>query len=133
MSLALGGLLQTGLHYIGGNLPLFVCSLFAAIILTNTVPRVLRAPWPAGTCSLALVSDVSLGVFLAMSLMSLQLSTIVDLAGPILAILAAQTILALLYALFVIFRFMGRDYEAALICSGLRASLSGRPRPPWRT
>lgn len=128
MSLALGGLLQTGLHALGANLPLFVCSLFAAIVLTNTVPRVLKTPWPAGTRSLALVSDVSLGVFLAMSLMSLQLWTIVDLAGPILAILAAQTLLALLYALFVIFRFMGRDYEAAVICSGFAGiSLGATP------
>jgi glutamate:Na+ symporter, ESS family len=68
--------------------------------------------------SLALVSDVSLGVFLAMSLMSLQLWTIVDVGGPIITILAGQTILAVIFALFVIFRFMGRDYEAAVICSG---------------
>jgi hypothetical protein len=81
MSVALGELLQTGLQAIGANLPLFVCSLFAAIILTNTVPRILKTPWPAGTRSLALVSDVALRVFLAMSLMSLQLWTIVDLAG----------------------------------------------------
>ena len=128
MSLALGGLLQTGLRYIGANLPLFVCSLFAAIILTNTVPQILKTPWPAGTRSLALVSDVSLGVFLAMSLMSLQLWTIVDVAGPILAILTAQTILAVIFALFVIFRFMGRDYEAAVICSGFAGiSLGATP------
>jgi glutamate:Na+ symporter, ESS family len=128
MSLALGSLLQTGLRYIGANPPLFVCSLFAAIILTNTVPQILRTPWPAGTRSLALVSDVSLGVFLAMSLMSLQLWTIVDVAGPILAILTAQTILAVIFALFVIFRFMGRDYEAAVICSGFAGiSLGATP------
>ena len=128
MSLALGGLLQTGLRYIGANLPLFVCSLFAAIILTNTVPQILRTPWPAGTRSLALVSDVSLGVFLAMSLMSLQLWTIVDVAGPILAILTAQTILAVIFALFVIFRVMGSDYEAAVICSGFAGiSLGATP------
>ncbi len=128
MSLALGGLLQTGLRSIGANLPLFVCSLFAAIILTNTVPRFVKTPWPAGTRSLALVSDVALGVFLAMSLMSLQLWTIVDLAGPLLAILAAQTALALVYALFVGFRFMGRDYEAAVVCSGFAGiSLGATP------
>jgi ESS family glutamate:Na+ symporter len=128
MSLALGSLLQTGLRYIGANLPLFVCSLFAAIILTNTVPQILKTPWPAGTRSLALVSDVSLGVFLAMSLMSLQLWTIVDVAGPILAILTAQTILAVIFALFVIFRVMGRDYEAAVICSGFAGiSLGATP------
>jgi ESS family glutamate:Na+ symporter len=62
MSLALGGLLQTALHSAGAKLPLFVCSLFAAILLTNTVPRIAnQLQWPAGTRSLALVSDVSLG------------------------------------------------------------------------
>ena len=128
MSVALGELLQTGLQAIGANLPLFVCSLFAAIVLTNTIPRLVKTPWPAGTRSLALVSDVALGVFLAMSLMSLQLWTIVDLAGPILTILAAQTVLAVVYALFVIFRFMGRDYEAAVVCSGFAGiSLGATP------
>jgi ESS family glutamate:Na+ symporter len=128
MSVGAGELLQTGLNSIGVNLPLFVCSLFAAIILTNTIPRIVKTPWPAGTRSLALVSDVSLGVFLAMSLMSLKLWTIIDLAGPILAILAAQTVLALLFALFVVFRFMGRDYEAAVICSGFAGiSLGATP------
>lgn len=119
MSLALGGLLQAGLHALELSLPLFVCSLFAAIVLTNTVPRL--APglkWPAGGRSLALVSDVSLGVFLAMSLMSLQLWTILDLAGPIAAMLAAQTLLAVLFSAFVVFRFMGRDYEAAVLSAG---------------
>ena len=67
-------------------------------------------------------------VFLAMSLMSLQLWTIVDLAGPILTILAAQTVLAVVYALFVIFRFMGRDYDAAVVCSGFAGiSLGATP------
>jgi ESS family glutamate:Na+ symporter len=118
VSLALGGLLQDGLAWLDLSLPLFVCSLFGAIILTNSVPRLFLLEWPAGSRSLALVSDVSLGVFLAMSLMSLQLWTIANLAGPILAMLAAQFALAFGFALFVIFRVMGRDYEAAVISAG---------------
>jgi ESS family glutamate:Na+ symporter len=119
MSVALGGVVREALILLGAELPLFVCALFAAIVLTNTLPRVAPAlPWPAGTRSLALVSDVALGVFLAMSIMSLQLWTILDLAGPIVAILAAQILLALLFAVFVIFRVMGRDYEAAVISAG---------------
>jgi ESS family glutamate:Na+ symporter len=63
-----------------------------------------------------------------MSLMSLQLWTIVGVAGPIITILAGQTILAVIFALFVIFRFMGRDYEAAVICSGFAGiSLGATP------
>ncbi len=118
MSLVLGNGIQDLLALAGVNLPLFVCSLFGAIVLTNTLPRFFKIEWPAGSRSLALVSDIALGVFLAMSLMSLQLWTIASLAGPILAMLAAQFVLAFLFAYFVIFRVMGSDYEAAVVSSG---------------
>jgi ESS family glutamate:Na+ symporter len=128
ISLALGNLLQSGLAYIGVNLPLFVCCLFGAIILTNTLPHFLKVPWPAKSRSLALVSDAALGVFLTMSLMSLQLWTIIDLAGPILAILGVQLMLAVCFALFAVFRAMGRDYEAAVVCAGFSGiSLGATP------
>lgn len=129
MSLALGKVLQEILIQVGANLPLFVCSLFGAILITNIVPRVFRTlQWPSGSRSLALVSDLSLGVFLAMSLMSLQLWTIIDLAGPILAMLGAQFVFAFLFALFVVYRVMGRDYEAAVVCAGFSGiSLGATP------
>jgi ESS family glutamate:Na+ symporter len=53
-----------------------------------------------------------------MSLMSLQLWALVDLAGPILAILAAQFVLALAVSFFVVFPAMGKNYDAAVICAG---------------
>jgi glutamate:Na+ symporter, ESS family len=118
ISLALGEGFHEALRAAGRNLPLFVCTLFAAILLTNTVPRLGRFQWPAGSRSLAIISDIALGIFLTMSLMSLQLWTIAELAGPIITILAAQFVVAFLFAVFVIFRVMGRDYEAAVICSG---------------
>ena len=67
---------------------------------------------------MALVADISLGTFLAMSLMSMQLWTLVDLAGPIFAILAAQVAVAVLVILFVVFPAMGRDYNAAVVSAG---------------
>nr|WP_259737594.1 sodium/glutamate symporter [Synechococcus sp. CS-1329] len=119
MSLAVGEVLHTSLQAMGSNLPLFVCSLFGAILLTNLVPRLLpRMRWPAGSRSLALMSEISLGIFLTMSLMSLQLWTIAGLAGPILLILAAQFLVALVFAVVVVFPAMGSDYDAAVICSG---------------
>ena len=63
-----------------------------------------------------------------MSLMSLQLWTIASLAGPILAILAAQFTIAFLYVMVVVFRAMGSDYEAAVICAGFAGfSLGATP------
>ena len=53
-----------------------------------------------------------------MSLMSLQLWTLVGLALPLLVILLTQFIVALAVNLLLVFRLMGRSYDAAVICAG---------------
>jgi ESS family glutamate:Na+ symporter len=103
----------------GLRLPLFVACLLTAIFLTNIVPRLFpKLPWPSRTRGLALVSDLSLNVFLAMSLMSMQLWTLGGLGPALVAVLAMQTIAAVLYMLFVVFPAMGGTYEAAVIAAG---------------
>jgi len=67
---------------------------------------------------MSLIADISLGIFLSMSLMSMLLWVIMDLAGPILAILTAQFVVAASITTFVIFNIMGKSYDAAVICSG---------------
>jgi ESS family glutamate:Na+ symporter len=62
---------------------------------------------------------------------------VVGLAGPIVAILGVQFILAFCFALFFVFRLMGRGYEAAVICSGFGEIYFGStptptPTPRWR-
>ena len=96
-----------------------MCHLFGGIILTNSVPLIWKKfPWPSGTPTLALISDFCLGLFLAMSLMSLQLWTLIDLALPILLLLGAQVIMVLGFSIFVIFRALGKNYDAAIMASG---------------
>jgi len=103
----------------GLKLPMFVTCLFAGIILTNTVPIVFKKiQWPTGTPSMALISDVSLGLFLGMSLMSLQLWTLIDLAGPIIILLFCQVIVITLFVIFVVFKLMGSDFDAAVMSAG---------------
>ena len=53
-----------------------------------------------------------------MSLMSMQLWALADLAGPLFVLLGLQLVLALLFALFVLFRVLGRNYDAAVISAG---------------
>ena len=67
---------------------------------------------------MALIAEMSLGTFLAMSLMSMQLWTLIDLAGPLLTILTVQFLVAVAVNLFVVFPIMGRNYDAAVICAG---------------
>ena len=121
VAIAIGlGVEMNDLLEMGGlMLPDFVACLFAGIILTNTVPRVLpKYQWPTGSRSLALVSDLSLGLFLSMSLMSLQLWMLVELAGPMLILMLVQVIMIAAYTIFVVFRVLGANYEAAVMCAG---------------
>ncbi|MBX3491295.1 sodium/glutamate symporter [Parvibaculum sp.] len=117
------------LEELGINLPLFVACLMVAIVMTNTIPYVFRGLlWPTRTKALSLVSDLSLSVFLAMSLMSMQLWTLGDLGPALLLVLGVQTVAAVAYILFVVFPAMGRDYDAAVVSAGFSGiSLGATP------
>jgi ESS family glutamate:Na+ symporter len=117
-----GYFLNGAIQLAGVQLPLFVTCLFAGILITNLVPkkfpRLTGTNWPTRTPAIALIADLSLGTFLAMSLMSMQLWTLIDLAGPIFGILTAQVIVAIAVNLFIVFPAMGRNYDAAVVSAG---------------
>ena len=119
VAVILGYVVHLWITEMGLKLPLFVPCLLVGIVLSNTIPYLFpRLVWPARTRALAVVSDYSLSVFLAMSLMSLQLWTLAGLGGPLLFVLAAQVIAAALFIIFVVFRLMGSDYTAAVLSAG---------------
>jgi ESS family glutamate:Na+ symporter len=122
ISAIFGFMINSGLEDLGLKLPLFVTCLFAGILITNLIPksfpRFSGRAWPSRTPAIALIADISLGTFLAMSLMSMQLWTLVDLAGPIFTILGAQFLIAVSLTVFVVFPLMGRSYDAAVVCAG---------------
>lgn len=118
----LGAFLNEAVSEFGLDLPLFVTCLFAGILISNLIPdsypRLTGTRWPKRTPAIALIADIALGAFLAMSLMSMQLWALVDLAGPIFAILGVQFIVAICVAIFVVFPLMGKTYDAAVVCAG---------------
>jgi ESS family glutamate:Na+ symporter len=107
---------------IGLELPLFVTCLFAGILVSNLLPasyrRLSGKSWPSRGPAIALIAEIALGTFLAMSLMSMQLWALVDLAGPLVVILTCQLLLALVINLFVVFPALGRNYDAAVVSAG---------------
>jgi ESS family glutamate:Na+ symporter len=125
----IGYMLEEVVAETGIKLPLFVVCLLVGIVVTNTVPRMFPGiEWPTRTRALALVSDLSLNVFLAMSLMSMQLWTLGGLGPALVVVMAVQTIAAVAYIVFVVFPVMGRNYEAAVISAGFTGiSLGATP------
>lgn len=122
LCILIGGVLNVVVGSFGLELPLFVTCLFAGILVTNLMPqsypRISGKGWPSRTPAMAIIADISLGTFLAMSLMSLKLWTLIDMAGPILVILSAQLAVAVIIDLFVVFRALGRTYDAAVVAAG---------------
>lgn len=119
IAIGIGLYLHQVLEYFALRLPVFVPCLFGGILLTNSVPYLWEnITWPTDTPTLALVSDFSLGIFLAMSLMSLQLWTLIDLALPILLLLATQVLVITLFTIFIVFRVLGKSYDAAIMSAG---------------
>ncbi|MEM9475377.1 MAG: sodium/glutamate symporter [Pseudomonadota bacterium] len=104
---------------VGIRLPLFVPCLIAGIVLANLQPYVLpKLPEVRGTPVLALISEFALSVFLAISLMSMQLWTLAGLAGPLFVVIGLQVLLALAFCICVLFPAMGRNYRAAVLSAG---------------
>lgn len=64
------------------------------------------------------LGTIALSLFLTMALMSLRLWELLDLALPMLAILSVQVVMMGAFAWWVTFRFMGRDYDAAVMAGG---------------
>jgi len=121
VAIGIGINIDLGLKQLGVQLPTFVSCLFAGILVTNIGPLLLprvKMPRPEHSRSLALVSEISLGLFLAISLMSLELWTLADLGFAILVMLIAQVVVVMLWAGLVVFRAMGANYDAAVMSAG---------------
>lgn len=129
IAIIIGYIANEAVSAMGLKLPLFVACLLVGIIMSNTIPYLLpRLVWPARSRAMAVLSDYCLSIFLAMSLMSMKLWTLAELGGPLLGVLVLQVLGAGVFIIFIIFRFMGRDYTAAVLSAGFAGfSLGATP------
>lgn len=122
IALMLGQGISHLISEVGLLLPEFVGCLVAGVLL-----RLLgdlfapngRRMWrlEAMQPGIALISDISLGLFLVMALMGLQLWVLEPLLAFISVAMLVQMTLVVLFSVFVVFKAMGSDYEAAVVSS----------------
>ena len=105
-------------HFAGSNfvIPTFVWALASGVLVRNVLSSVFKVNI-FDRC-VDVFGNVSLSLFLAMALMSLELWVIKDLAVPLVIILSVQALLLVFFAIFVVFRVMGKDYDAAVLAGG---------------
>lgn len=98
------------------HLPTFVWCLFVGIIIRNVLTYIFKHEVFEPTVDV--LGSVALSLFLAIALMSLKFGQLASMAGPVLIIIAVQTVVMVLFACFVTFKMMGSDYDAVVISAG---------------
>lgn len=107
-----GDLLKDSSFY----LPTFVWCLFVGIFLRNILNHLFKKEVVEPTIDV--LGSTSLSIYLAIALMSLNFSQLTNMAGPVLFIIIVQTIVMALFACFITFKLMGKNYDAVVISAG---------------
>jgi ESS family glutamate:Na+ symporter len=125
-SIGIGIYLHNFLDYINFTLPLFATCMLGGVLLANLIPFIIpKLKCPANSPTLAITSDLSLGLFLAMAMMSLKFWELGTESLFIITSILLQTIAILLFSVFIIFRVLGKDYTSAVITAGYLGSVMG--------
>ena len=98
------------------TLPQFIWALFFGVILRNVLTYAFKINM--FDRAIDVFGNASLSLFLGIALLNLKLWQLLDLALPMLVILAVQTFVMSTYAYFVTYRLMGKDYDAAVLAGG---------------
>ena len=119
IAMALGSGVSKLLALTGITFPTYFGSLLAACALRNIVG--ISPKWTSrlNVAEVVSIGDISLQLFLGMAMASLRLWELASLALPLALILAAQVAFMALYAAFVAFPLLGRNYDGAVMVSGL--------------
>ncbi len=115
LCVSLGDLVNRYLSTQEVRLPGFLTAMFVGIVVTNFADTIRR---PLARTTLDRFGEVSLHVFLAMSMMTIQLWALGNAASVILLVLIAQILLMTIFSIWIVYRIMGRDYDAVVIAAG---------------
>lgn len=115
IAMGLGASITPIIKNLGLALPAYLIPMLIAAVMRNIIDGTSKKT-PINEISI--IGNVCLSLFLSMALMSMKLWQLADLALPLITILLVQTVVMGLFAYFVTFNLMGRDYDAAVMATG---------------
>ncbi|CAM2991883.1 sodium/glutamate symporter [Rariglobus hedericola] len=111
-----GAWLSWAMQLAGVVFPAYMGAMITGVVLRNVIDFS-GGNW-IDSRVVDLIGALLLGVFLAMAMMGLNLSELAGSAGPMLVILSVQVVFIACFTTWVTYRFMGRDYDAAVMAGG---------------
>lgn len=115
IAMGIGTVITMLISKTGLVIPAYIGAIFAAAIIRNVADgKKVELPH----AEIAVLGNIFLSVFLAMTIMSLEIWKIAGMALPLITILIGQVILLVLFDIFVVFKAAGKDYDSAVMTAG---------------
>ncbi len=116
IAVGLGTIISYFLSLTGMTFPIYIGAMIAAAFMRNIGEYTNKI-----TIHMGEINDlggIALSLFLGIAMITLKLWQLAELALPLILMLAGQTVLMFIFAYFVVFNVMGRDYDAAVLSAG---------------
>lgn len=116
VAVGIGTLVSYFLSLTGLTFPIYMGGMIVAALMRNYSEYTHKLD-----ISMDQISDmggICLSLFLGIAMVTLRLWELAELALPLVTMLSVQLLIMILFAYFVVFRVMGRDYDAAVLTSG---------------
>lgn len=116
IAVGIGTIVSWALSKTGMTFPIYIGAMIVAAIMRNVSEYTGKF-----TVHMGEINDlggICLSLFLGIAMITLKLWQLAELALPLIILLAAQMVFMFIFARFILFNAMGRDYDAAVICAG---------------
>lgn len=116
IAMGAGSIITNLIEDIGLTFPSYIGAMLAGAIIKNICDF---KKVEIADQEIEILGGISLNFFLSLALMNLRLWELFELALPMIIMLIAQTILMFIFSYFIIFKIMGKDYDAAVFASAI--------------
>lgn len=117
IAMGIGTFISTLLSKTGMTFPSYIGAMIVAAVMRNICEY--SSKYEVHMGEISDVGGICLSLFLGIAMITLKLWQLASLALPLVVLLCAQTTLMFLFAYFVVFNVMGRDYDAAVLSAGV--------------
>ena len=116
IAVGIGTIFSKLLTLTGMTFPIYIGAMIAAALIRNIDEYTGKFNIHMGEIND--VGGISLSLFLGIAMITLKLWQLADLALPLVVLLMIQVVLIYVFARYVVFNVMGRDYDAAILAAG---------------
>lgn len=112
IAMGIGTVVSMLLSKTGMTFPVYIGAMIVAAIMRNIFNDKIHMG------EIDDLGGICLSIFLGTAMITLKLWQLAELALPLIILLVGQTLFMFLFAYFVVYNLLGRDYDAAVLAAG---------------